>query len=93
MKFLIGPHSGSLSTPPGDAIDLLWQRLGESRDEVSFAKVGPEISATWGDDASPSRMREERAEIGRRAVLEVLRDVCERSPELELDWFAIGFFH
>ena len=74
-------------------MDLLWERLGGIHDEVSFAKVGPEISATWGDDSSPSRMRDERAEIGRRAVLVILRDVCERAPELELDWFAIGFFH
>lgn len=74
-------------------MDLLWQRLGASHDDASFAKVGPEITATWGEDAPASMERDERAEIGRLAVLEIVRDVCERTPELQLDWFAIGFFH
>jgi hypothetical protein len=74
-------------------VDLLWRRLGASHDEVSFAKVGPEISATWGEGVSLSMERDESAEIGRRAVLEIVRDVCERTPELEFDWFAVGFFH
>jgi len=70
-------------------MDLLWQRLGRRRDETSFTKVGSEIRATWGADLSSSMERDERAEIGRRAVLEIVRDVCEQSPELELDWFAV----
>jgi len=72
-------------------MDLLWQRLADSRNETSFAKVGSEIWATWAVDAPSSMERDERAEIGRRAVLEIVRDACERTPELELDWFAIGF--
>jgi hypothetical protein len=74
-------------------MDLLWQRLSASHGETSFAKVGPEIEATWGEDVPASMERDERAEIGRRAVLDIVRDVCERAPELELDWFAVGFFH
>jgi hypothetical protein len=70
-------------------MDLLWQRLGASHDEASFAKVGHEITATWGKDV-PSMARDEHAEIGRRAILDIVRDVCERAPELELDWFAVS---
>jgi hypothetical protein len=71
-------------------MDLLWQRLGASRDEVSFAKVGPEIRATWEEDAPVSMERDERVEIGRRAVLDIVIDVCERAPELNSDWFAVS---
>ena len=70
-------------------MELLWQHLGTRRDDTSFAKVGSEIRARWGSDESPSVGRYERAEIGRRVVLEIVRDVCERTPELELDWFAV----
>jgi hypothetical protein len=59
---------------------------------VSFTKAGAAIVATWGADA-PARMeRDERAELGRRAVLEVVSEVCESSPDLEFDWFAVGDF-
>jgi hypothetical protein len=71
-------------------MDLLWQRLGASHDEASFAKVGPEITATWGEDVPVSMERDERAEIGRRAVLDIVIDVCERAPELNSDWFAVS---
>jgi hypothetical protein len=93
VKFRIAPHAGfASSTRPANAVDLLWQRLGSSHDEASFARVGPdEISAAWGEDAL-AVSGDERAEVGRRAVLEIVRDVCERAPELELDWFAVGFF-
>jgi hypothetical protein len=74
-------------------MDLLWERLEACHDEASFARVGHEICATWGEDVPPSMERHERAELGRHAVLRILREVCERPPELELDWFAVGFFH
>ncbi len=93
MQFRITPHAGHAApTPPADAIDLLWQRIGASRDGMTFARVGPELSATWGEDAPASMERDERAELGRRAVLAILRDVCESSPDLALEWFAVGFF-
>jgi hypothetical protein len=93
VKFRIAPHSGfTASRRPANAIDLLWQRLSAGHDEASFAKVGLEIEVTWGEDLPVSMERDERAEIGRRAVLEIVRDVCERAPELELDWFAVGFY-
>ena len=78
------------STRPANAMDLLWQRLDASRDETSFTKVGAEIRATWGEDAPVSMERDERDELGRRAVLDIVIDVCERSPELNSDWFAVS---
>jgi hypothetical protein len=67
VQFRITPHSGY--TPPADALETLWQRLGTRRDEVSFAKIGSEITARTGDEAPVSMTRDERVEIGRRAVL------------------------
>lgn len=90
VKFKIGPHRGfTASTRPANAIDLLWQRLGASRDDVRFARTGTEITASW-EGEPPSSALEERAEIGRLVVLEIVRQVCENAPELELDWFAVG---
>ena len=71
-------------------MDLLWQRLDASRDESSFTKVGAEIRATWGEDAPVSMERDERDELGRRAVLDIVIGVCERTPELNSDWFAVS---
>ena len=94
MKFRITPHSAyTASKRPPEAMDLLWERLAAGRhDGASFARVGPEISATWGEDAPASMARDERTELGRRAVLKILREVCEGTPELEVGWFAVSFF-
>jgi len=90
VRFTIRPHLGARqSSRPADALDLLWARLGTRREEASFAKVGSEIRARWGEDEPSAMERDERIERGRSAILEILRDVCERSPELELDWFAV----
>jgi hypothetical protein len=88
VKFTITRHSGH--SAPDDALDLLLQRLGARRAEVSFAKVGDEIMATWGNDAPVSMTQDERLEIGRRAVFDIVRDACERAPELRLEWFAVS---
>lgn len=88
MQFRITPHSGY--TPPADALETLWQRLGTRRDEVSFAKIGSEITARTGDEAPVSMTRDERVEIGRRAVLDAVRDVCEGAADLKSDWFAVS---
>ncbi len=94
MKFSITSHSGfTASTRLGDSVDLLWQRLGAIHDGVSFAKDRSEIVATWGEDVPASTTADERAEVARRAILDILREVCERAPELELDWFAVGVIH
>lgn len=89
MKFRITRHS--TSSPPPDALERLSSRLGPRREEVSFTMVGAEIRATVRDDDAPVAMtHDERTDIGRRAVLEVVSEVCERVPELELDWYAIS---
>ncbi len=87
MKFRITIHSGFAA--PADALDLLWQRLDVQHEDARFARVGAEIRVTWGD--SPVSMeRDERDEIGRRAVLDIVFEVCDRAPELESDWFAVS---
>ncbi len=88
MQFRIAPHSG-FDAPP-DAVELLWQRLGVRRDGVSFAKIGAEITARMVEDAPVSMTSDERSEIGRRAVLDAVREVCDGAPELKSDWFAVS---
>jgi hypothetical protein len=88
VRFKITRHSGY--RPPDDALDLLLTRLGPSREEVAFAKVGMEIWATFEADAPVAMTWDERADIGRRAVLSVVREACEGVPELNSDWFAVS---
>lgn len=89
MKFAITPHSRSGA--PEDALDLLWQRLdGHRYEDVSFSCKSGEIVARAGTDAPVSMERDEREEIGRLAVLDCIRTVCERAPELKIAWFAIS---
>ncbi len=76
---------------PADVIGLLWQRLGTSRDEVSFTKVGNQIWATLGEDGWVQwRHDHERVAVERLVILEMVRDACEDQPELKLDWFAVS---
>lgn len=88
MRFKITRHSGF--TQPDDALELLAQRLGARREDVSFAKVGPEIWATLQSDAPVSMTHDERSDIGRRTVLDVVCDVCDGMPGLKSDWFAVS---
>jgi hypothetical protein len=89
VTFRITIHSGT--AVPADALDLLWQRLdGYNNGDARFAKGDAQIRATWGEDAPISMERDEREEIGRRAVLDIVCEVCERTPELKSDWFAVG---
>jgi hypothetical protein len=88
VRFKITRHSGY--TPPADALDVLLARLGPNRDGASFAKVGAEIWATLDSDAPVSMTHDERADIGRRTVLNIMREACEGAPGLNSDWFAVG---
>lgn len=88
MQFRITHHSGFAA--PADALDLLSALVGARRDGVSFAKVGPVIKVTTSEEEPVSMTRDERIEIGRRAVLDVVREVCDGSPELKSDWFAVS---
>jgi hypothetical protein len=91
VVYRITPHLGS-PRPRWDAeaMELLWRRLDLRRGDTSFSKVGPGITATWQLDAPVPVERDELIELGRLAVLEVVRDVCRRAPELELEWFAVS---
>jgi hypothetical protein len=92
MRFKITSHSGLRSpTRPADAMDLLWERLGAKHGDATFARVGAEIWANWGEDVLTSMGGDERSEIGRLAILNVVREACESAPGLELDWFAVNF--
>jgi hypothetical protein len=88
VQFRITPHSAF--DPPAGALELLFERLGARREEVSFAKIGSDISARTGEDAPVSMTRDERVEVGRRAVLDIVREVCEGAPDLKSDWFAVS---
>src|SRR5260370_174425 len=88
VNFSITRHSGWAA--PDNALDMLWARLGARREEGSFTRSGADIKATWGSDAPSSIDRDEREEVGRIVILEIVRDVCEQAPELSSDWFAVG---
>jgi hypothetical protein len=88
VNFSITCHSGFAA--PAGAIEALWQRLDAPHDDARFTKVGGEIRAMWGADAPVSMERDEREEVGRLAVLEIVREACDGTPELKSDWFAVG---
>jgi hypothetical protein len=91
LVYRITPHLGSPRPRwNAEAMELLWRRIDLSRGDTSFSKVGPEITATWQLDAPVPVERDELIELGRLAVLEIVRDVCRRAPELEFEWFAVS---
>ena len=91
VGYKITPHLGSPRPRwHAEAMELLWHRLDLSRRDMSFLKVGPEITATWQLDAPFPVERDELIKLGRLAVLEIVRDVCRRAPELEFEWFAVS---
>jgi hypothetical protein len=71
-------------------LDQLWQQLGPERAEVSFDKLGSEITAMTDEDAPVSMTRDERVHIGRHAILDIVCEVCEETSELRSDWFAVS---
>ncbi len=72
-----------------EAIDLLAARIGKRRG-VSFTRVGHEIRANLNRDDPIAMTHDERTDVGRRAVLEIVAEVCERNPELEFEWYAVS---
>jgi hypothetical protein len=89
VTFRIGRHSG-FAAPP-NAMELLLRRLGAQADEVSFAMVGDEIRATSGEVDGDSTTKEMRVAVEREVILDLIRDVCDRAPELESNWFAVSY--
>jgi hypothetical protein len=88
VTFRIGIHSGFGA--PEDAIDRLAARLGRSRDDARFTVSGREILVRFGDEAPVSMESDEREQVGRAALLEIIGEVCEGSSELKLDWYAVS---
>ena len=88
MKFRITRHASA--SAPEQAIELLAERIGSKRREATFVRVGREIRANLDRDDPVSMTQDERVDIGRRMVLEIVADVCEHAPELKLDWYAVS---
>jgi hypothetical protein len=89
VDFRITPHSG-YGAPEG-AIERLAEALGSRRGAARFGKVGGEIRASWSDELPVSMERDEREELGRVAILEILRELCDGSSgNLDLSWFAVS---
>ncbi len=89
MEFTITTHTGY--DAPAGAIESLWDGLrATSVEDAAFAMGHGEIRATWGYDEASRAVLEELAEPNRRALLEVICELCDRTPGLESDWYAIG---
>lgn len=88
MGFRVMRHAAE--TPPDHAISLLGERIPKRCEDVCFSISGDEIGASLDRDESVSVTSDERVEIGRRAVLDALEEVCERAPELSLNWYAVA---
>jgi hypothetical protein len=88
MRFRVTRHSAV--KPPEGALSLLSERIPLRREDVLFSKVGGEIQARLDREDSVRMTEDERLEIGREAILEAVGEVCERSPDLKLDWFAVS---
>jgi hypothetical protein len=72
-------------------MELLLRRLGARRDELTFAMDGDAITAISEEHEGDSSTREERVDTERRAIVDLLVDVCDDAPELESDWFAVSY--
>ncbi len=97
MNFKITRHAGHHKASrnpafaaPDDALQLLLARLGPRRDGVSFRMVGDQLRAAYGGDPPVSMTRDERVEVARRAVLDVLVGICATDPELNVEWYAVS---
>lgn len=71
-------------------MDLLIERIPSRSEDVRFSKVGREVRALLDREDAVWMTQDERTAIGRRAVLEAVADVCDRAPELMLDWYAVS---
>ncbi|MHB8241520.1 MAG: hypothetical protein ACYDHN_05965 [Solirubrobacteraceae bacterium] len=88
MKFRVTRHTAT--SPPEYALDRFSARMGRGYEDVSFTRMGSEIRANLDRDDPVAMTQDERTDIGRRAVLGAVAEICERTSELELDWFAVS---
>jgi len=88
VRFRITRHS--TGSPPEEALELLAERIGPRRSGVSFARVGREIRANIKRDDPVSMTSDERVDIARREVLDIVAEVCTPDSGLKLDWYAVS---
>jgi hypothetical protein len=88
MRFRVTRHTAV--KPAEHVLDLLVERLPTRQGDVIFETTGSEIHARLDRDEAVWETQDERLAIGRTAVLAALGEVCDRSPELKLDWFAVS---
>lgn len=87
MVFKVTKHgSGS---PPPNALELLGELIAGRREDAYFKRSGSYITARLDREDPIAMTRDERAEIGRRAILDIIGDVCERTPGMKVDWYAV----
>jgi hypothetical protein len=72
-------------------MELLLRRLGHRRDDVTFVIAEGQIVASSELEEGDPETRRSRIEVGRRAVFDVVDEVCQASPELESDWYAVSY--
>ncbi|MHB8531798.1 MAG: hypothetical protein ACYDC2_03660 [Solirubrobacteraceae bacterium] len=78
------------SSPPQNALDLLGELIAGRREDAYFKRAGSYISARLDREVPIAMTQDERTEIGRRVVLEIIGDVCDRTPGMKLEWYAVG---
>jgi hypothetical protein len=89
VDFAVTRHVGQKAPP--DALEHLWERIeGRRFEDITFLRTARDIRADAGHDSPFSMERDEREEIGRRAILACLSEICEEAPELPLDWYAVS---
>lgn len=88
MRFRITSHTAL--TPPDHVLERLSERIPQRREGVVFTRAAGEIRVRTDRDDAVWMTQDERAEIGRRAVLDVVGELCDRPPELKLDWYAVS---
>jgi hypothetical protein len=97
VNFKITEHAGhhkafrlKAYSIPDDALEQLFARLGARRSGVTFKMVGTQIRASYGGDPPVYMTRDERVEIARRAVLDVVIEACSDNPPLDAEWYAVS---
>jgi hypothetical protein len=88
MRFRVTRHTAV--KPPEGVLSLLSEHIPARREDVIFSRGGSEISARLDRDESVRMTADERIEIGRRAVLEAVGEVCKHSADLDAEWFAVS---
>ncbi len=88
VDFVISRHSAN--APPGDALELLWERLeGERHRDLRFRKARDEIRVIAPDEPRVPMADDEWVEDCRQAIMHTVRSVSEQDDELDFAWYAV----